>query len=224
MKLYYHPASTTSRMIMMLDAEEGIGLDYQLVDIMKGAHLGAEYKMLNPNCLVPMLDDDGFRLCESGAIIRYLASKSGSETYPTDLRKRARIDEALEWFYSNFYKDHGYGLVYPQLFPHHKRPTEEAHAGAIAWGKQRARHWLEILDRDLLGAERSYLCGDTITIADYVGAEMVILGELVHCKYQDYPNLRRWIDNMKSLKSWPPVHEVFNGFSASLKDKQFVSI
>jgi glutathione S-transferase len=224
MKLYYHPASTTSRILMMFAAEEGIALDYQLVDLMTGEHLKPEFQAINPNCLVPVLDDSGFRLTESGAIIRYLAGKTGSAAYPTDLKERARVDEAMEWFYSNYYKDHGYGLVYPQLFPQHKRPTEEAHAGAIAWGKQRAQHWLGILDKDLIGPSRKFLCGDKVTLADYVGAEMVTVGELVHCEYLDYPNVRRWISQMKALPSWGKVHEVVDGFTASLKDKQFVSI
>jgi glutathione S-transferase len=224
MKLYYHPVSTTCRIVMMFVAEEGIALDYQLVDLMKGEHLAPEYKALNPNCLVPMLEDDGFRLTESGAIIRYLADKTGSAAYPKDLKQRARVDEAMEWFYSNFYKDHGYGLVYPQLFPHHKRPSEEAHSGAVAWGKQQAQHWLAILDKDLIGANRKFLCGDKITLADYVGAEMVTVGEVVQCKYEDYPNVCRWIGNMKALKSWAKVHEVAEGFAASVKDKQFVAI
>ena len=87
MKLYYHPASTTSRMIMMFAAEEGIDLDYQVVDILTGEQHTPGYKALNPNCLVPFLDDDGFRLAESGAIIRYLAGKSGSAAYPADLKE-----------------------------------------------------------------------------------------------------------------------------------------
>lgn len=224
MKLYYHPASTTSRIVMMFAVEEGIDLDYQIIDLMTGEHLKPEYEALNPNCLVPMLDDDGFRLTESAAIIRYLAGKFGSVAYPTDLKERAHVDEAMEWFYSNYYKDHGYGMVYPQVFPHHKRPSEEAHAGAIEWGKQMAQHWLGILDNHLIGPSRKYLCGNGITLADYVGAEMVALGELVQCKYEDYPNVCRWIDNMKALKHWAKVHEVADGFSASLKDRNFVSI
>ena len=67
MKLYCHPASTTSRIIMMFTAEEGIDLDYQVVDLMTGEHLKPENRAINPNCLVPVLDDDGFRLTESGA-------------------------------------------------------------------------------------------------------------------------------------------------------------
>jgi len=209
---------------MMFAAEEGIALDYQVVDLMTGEHLKPEYKALNPNCLVPMLDDDGFRLTESAAIIRYLAGKYGSTAYPVELKERARVDEAMEWFYSNYYKDHGYGMVYPQVFPHHKRPTEEIQAGTLAWGKQKAQHWLSILDKDLIGPRRKFLCGENVTLADYVGAEMVTLGELVHCQYQDYSNVCRWISNMKALKHWANVHEVADGFTASLKDKQFVSI
>jgi len=224
MKLYCHPASTTSRIVMMFAAEEGIPLDYQVVDLMKGEHLKPEYKAINPNCLVPVLDDDGFILTESSAIVRYLAGKSGSAAYPKDLKERARVDEAMSWFYSNYYKDFGYGLVYPQVFPHHKRSTEAGQASAIDWGKQKAQHLLGILDKDLIGPSRKFLCGDKVTLADYVGAEMVTLGELVHCKYQDYPNVRRWISHMKALKHWAKVHEVADGFTASLKDMQFVSI
>jgi glutathione S-transferase len=224
MKLYYHPASTTSRIIMMFAAEEGIALDYQVVDLMTGEHLKPAYKAINPNCLVPVLDDDGFVLTESGAIIRYLAGKSGSAAYPQDLKERARVDEAMAWFYSNYYKDLGYGLVYPQVFPHHRRPTEEAQAGAVEWGKHKAQHWLGILDQDLITTRHKFLCGDKVTLADYVGAEMVTLGELVHCDYRDYSNVRRWIGQMKSLKHWAEVHELADGFAASLKDKEFVSI
>jgi hypothetical protein len=53
---------------------------------------------------------------------------------------------------------------------------------------------------------------------------MVALGETVHCKYRDYPNVRRWIGNMKALRSWGKVHEMADAFAASLKDKQFVAI
>lgn len=224
MKLYYHPASTTSRIVMLFAAEEGIALDYQLVDLMTGEHLKAEYKALNPNCLVPMLDDDGFRLTESGAIIRYLASLSGSAAYPTELKARARVDEMLQWFYSNYYKDLGYGLVYPQVFPHHCRPNEATQAGTIDWGKRQAMHWLDILDQNLIGPDKPFLCGDRVTLADYAGVEMVALGELVHCTYQDYPNVRRWLANMKALPHWAEVHKVVDGFAASLKDKPFECI
>jgi glutathione S-transferase len=52
----------------------------------------------------------------------------------------------MDWLNTQFYRDFGYGLIYPQLFPHHKRRSDEAHAGAIAWGQEGAKNWLQILN------------------------------------------------------------------------------
>ncbi len=224
MKLYYHPISTSSLIVMMFAAQEGIPLELQLIDLMNGEQRKPDYKALNPVGLVPMLEDDGFRLTESGAIIRYLAGKIGSAAYPTDLKKRARVDEIMQWFYSNFYKDLAIGMVYPQLLPHHKRQTDEVQAGTIEWGKTKAENWLGILDKDIIGPSHKLLCGEQITLADYVGAEMVKMGELVGCEYRKFPNVCRWLNNMKGLKHWGKVHEAVEGFAASLKGKQFVAI
>ena len=89
--------------------------------------------------MVPMLEDGDFRLTESSAILKYLADKYDLPSYPKDLKKRAKINEVMDWLNTQFYRDFGYGLIYPQLFPHHKRSSDEAHAGAIAWGQQGAR-------------------------------------------------------------------------------------
>ncbi len=224
MLLYFHPASTTCRMIMMFAADEGIGLDYKLVDLFKGEHLKPEFAGVNPNCLVPVLEDGEFRLTESAAILRYLAEKTNSAAYPKDLKDRARVNEMMDWFNANFYKDFGYGLIYSQTFPHHKRPSEEIQAGTVAWGKQKAQGWLKILDEHLLGPSKSYFCGENIALADYVGAEMVALGDLIGCGYSSYPNLERWLKRMKARKSWAKVHEAIDGFAASIKGTPFVTI
>ena len=224
MKLYYHPASTTSRIVQMFAVDQGIDLDYQVVDLFTGEHLKPEFAAINPSRMVPVLEDGDFRLTESSAILKYLADKVGSPAYPKDLKARARVHEMMDWFNSNLYKDFGYGLVYPQLFPHHRRPSDEAHAGSIEWGKQKTRAWLKVLDEDLIGPKKAFLCGDGITLADYLGAEMVCIGDLVRCSYSGYPNIERWMRNMKALKGWARVHEAADGFAASLRDKSFVTI
>lgn len=224
MKLYFHPASTTSRIVQLFALDQGIDLDYQVVDLFTGEHLKPDFAKINPNCMVPVLEDGDFRLTESSAIIKYLADKSGSPAYPKDLKARARVNEMMDWFNSNIYKDFAYGLIYPQTFPHHKRPSDEVHAGTLDWGKQKTQTWLKVLDESLIGPNKAYLCGDTITLADYVGAEMIALGGLIRCSYSGYPNIERWLGNMKALKSWPKVHETIDGFAASLKDKSFVAI
>jgi len=224
MKLYYHPASTTSRIVEQFARDQGIDLDYRVVDLFTGEHLKPEYAKINPNHLVPVLEDGDFRLTESGAIIRYLADKTGSPAYPKDLKARARVNEMMDWFNANMYKDYGYGLVYPQTFPHHKRPGDAVQSGTLEWGKQKTQSWLRILDHDLIGPDKAFLCGDAITLADYMGAEMIALGDVIRCSYAGYPNIERWLGNMRKLKSWPKVHEAIDGFTASLKDKPFVTL
>ena len=75
MKLYYHPASTTSRIVMLCVAEEKIDVEYQVVDLFTGEHMKPPYAEKNPSCLVPMIEDGDFRMTESSTIIKYLAEK-----------------------------------------------------------------------------------------------------------------------------------------------------
>ena len=223
MKIYYHPVSTTSRTVMLCAHECGVQADWQVVDLLTGEHLKPPYSDLNPNCLVPMLEDGDFRLTESAAIVGYIAEKARSPACPTDLHGRARVNETLHWINSNLYKDIGYGLVYPQLFPHHKRPSEDLQQGTLAWHKAKTQAWLKLLDEKLRGPQRPYLCGASITIADYFGMPVISLGELIGCNYAPYPNVARWMDRMKELKSWGRVNEVFDGYAASLKGQSFAT-
>jgi len=224
MKLYMHPASTTCRPVRLLIAENGIKCDEEVVDILQGAQHRQPYASMNPNRLVPMLEDDDFRLSEASAILKYLAEKYDLPSYPKDLKKHAKVNEMMDWLNTQFYRDFGYGLVYPQLFPHHKRRSDEAHAGAVAWGRQGAKNWLQILNDYWIGPNKQYLCDKEITIADYFGAGLVSIGELIDCDFSTFPNINRWLGNMKRLKSWNQVSEALDSFAAANKGKVFVRV
>ena len=224
MKLYMHPVSTTSRPVMQFIADNKIDIEQQVVDILKGEHYGDAYSKLNPNHLIPMLEDGDFRLTESATILRYLADKVGSPAYPKDTKKRARIDEMLDWLNSNLYRDWGYGLIYPQVFPHLKRDDPAVQAATVAWGKEKSKAWLQILNDHWIGPNRNYLCGNEISIADYFGAALVTAGELIHCNFSAYPTVERWLAAMKQRPSHAKVYEVFNGFVASTKGQPFLAI
>ena len=224
MKVYYHPASTTSRPIMLYAAEQGVDIDFKIVDLFTGAHYTDEYTAINPNHLVPVLEDGDFRLTESSAILKYLAETARSPTYPTDLRARARVNERMDWINTQLARDLAYGFVYPQIFPTHKRPGDDVQAATLAWGRERAKEWLSVLDRHFLGSQNRWLCGDRMTIADYFGAPFVTLGEAVRGDYSAYPNVSRWLAAMKALPSWRKVSEVFDGYAASMKDVNFVTL
>ena len=224
MKLYYHPISTTSRPIMLFAAEAGIPLEMQVVDLFTGEHLQPPYSGVNPNRMVPALEDGDFRLSENSAILKYLADKVGSPAYPNDLQQRARVNERMDWTNTQLCSDLCYGLIYPQIFDAHKRRSDEAQAATLERAQERAKVWLAVLNDHILGANNNFLCGDAITIADYHASSYVALAELTGTDYSAYPNVKKWLDRMKALKSWKSVNQVVDGFAASLKGKPMVAV
>ena len=225
MKLYMHPVSNTCRPVRLLIAENKLPVEEQIVDLFTGEHYQEPYISLNPNHMVPLLDDDGFRLTESSAILKYLCGRFElASLYPRELRKRARVDEAMDWFNTQFYRDYAYAVVYPQEYPHHKRPSDAIQDGTIAWGLERTQDWFKLLNAYWLGPKKPYLTGDDMTIADYFGACLVTLGEVIRCDFTPYPNVQRWIGNMKKLASWNKINEAHHGFVESMKDKPFRSL
>lgn len=223
MKLYMHPVSMTSRPVRLFIAENKIPCEEQLVDLMTGEHMKDAYASINPNKLVPLLEDGDLRLTESSAILKYLADKIDSPTYPKDLKQRAKVNELMDWFNTNFYRDYAYGMAYPQVFPNHKRPSDEVQTATVAWGAERARNWLTVLDKHWIGPKNNYVCGSQITIADYFGVCLVTLGEVVRVDFSPFPNVSRWIGSMKKLESWNRTNEALYSFANAVKDAPFVT-
>lgn len=223
MKLHFHPASTASRPVVLFCAEAKIAYEPVIVDIMTGAHLKEPFVSLNPSKQIPVLEDGDFVLTESSAILKYLADKFDSPAYPKDLKKRARVNERMDWFNTQHYREWGYHLIYPQVFPHHKRPHEEAQKGTIEWGRDKSEEWLKVLDTHVIG-KNAYLCGADITIADYFGAQILSAGDLIGVSYKRFPNVDRWLKTMHALPHWKATNEAIDGFAASLRGKPFITI
>ena len=224
MKLYYHPASTTSRPVWLFAVEQKIPLEMQVIDLFTGEHYQPAFEAINPNHLVPVLEDGGFRLTESSAILKYLADKIDSPLYPKDPQARARVNERMDWVNTQLCRDLAYGTVYPQIFPFHKRRSDEAQSAQLQWGTERAQGWLKVLDGHLLGPDRPYLCGNAMTIADYFAASFVALAELIGSDLAAYPNVHAWLARMKALPSWASVNQVIEGYAATLKGQPMVSV
>ena len=103
MKLYMHPVSMTTRPVRLFIAENNIPMEEAFIDLMKGEHMQPPYEMINPNRLVPVLEDGDFRLTEhlsariSGVFKRqdgYVDQvvRSARRTYAT---RAARVTDAL---------------------------------------------------------------------------------------------------------------------------------
>lgn len=215
MKLYCDPISTSSRPVMMFAAETGLAIELVHVDLVNGAAATAEYLSVNPNGCVPILVDGDFALGESSAILKYLAEIAGSPAYPAEPKARARVNAAMDWFYTNFHNDYCRMAIYSN-FGLPRGLDALALQGLAACGEEQANRWLKVLDAQMLGG-RPYVCGHQVTLADYPGAAFVTLGEAVAFDLSAYPNILAWIDRMKSRPSWDGVYAGFNGMLSALR-------
>ena len=215
MKLYCDPISTTSRPVMLFIAEQGLQVELVHVDLMSDAHQAADYLAINPNGIVPFLVDDDLKLGESSAILRYLAEKSGSDAYPWDAAPRAKVDEALAWFSTNLHEYFCLMAIYPNFgIPHGVDP--ELARQMVAFGQAHAPRWLKILDEHMIG-DNAFVCGDQISIADYLGVAFITLGDAASYDFTPYPNICRWVGAMRALKSWEATWSAFEGLVATLR-------
>lgn len=224
MKLYILDVSNTSRPVRALIAENNLPVEEVSLDFYQAEHAKPPYTDMNPNAQVPTLDDDGFILTESSAIMKYLADKYDLGVYPKDLRQRARVNEMMDWFNTQFYRDYAYNVVYPQIYPHHKRPGDEVQKGTIEWGKQLTQKWLKVLDQHWLGKGNRYLCGEQMTIADIFGYALITAGMVTRDDFKAYPNVDRWLKEVEKLPSWSKVNAALAGFRDYVKDQKFVNV
>jgi glutathione S-transferase len=102
--------------ILGLCAEAGIDCEFVLCNLMEGAHKAPEFLKINPMHCIPTMDDDGFILWESKAILRYIAGKHKLEAmYPADVKARANCDLQMDFFGHSFYPVVGVKNLYPAV-------------------------------------------------------------------------------------------------------------
>ncbi|HEY0651190.1 glutathione S-transferase family protein [Phenylobacterium sp.] len=218
MKLYCDPISTTSRPVLMFIADHGLDVEVVKVDLMAGGHRDPEYLALNPNGIVPFLVDGDFRLGESAAILKYLALRSGSAAYPADLPAQLKADEALSWFATQFHEYFCVMVCYPNMgVPHGMSPAQLG--DLMAYGHEHAPRWLKVLDEHML-AGRAYVCGDQISLADYLGLSFVLLGGLANYDFSSYPNITAWIARMQARPSYAPTYAAFDTMVAFMRPQE----
>ncbi len=207
MKLYCDPVSTTSRPVLMLIAEAGLDVEIVKVDLLAGEHLRPEFLAVNPNGLVPFLVDGDFRLGECAAILKYLAIRSHSTAYPEGLKAQMKVDEAISWFNTRFHEVFCLMTCYPAMgVP--KGLSPEMAAAMMAMGREQSPRWLKLLDEEML-ADRPFVCGDQVSLADYMGLAFCLLGELVDFDFAPYPNVAAWIARMSARPSFVPTYAAF---------------
>jgi glutathione S-transferase len=161
-KLYCSLLSTFSRRVRMALLEMDIGHELVVIDMAAGAHKRPEYLALNPYGRVPTIEEDGFVLYESTAILEYLESlKPEPSLFPHGARERALVDMHMKLCDLEFTRYAG-----TILFPKRFLPKDRWDLAAFEQARMPMERHLTILARQL--GDREYLVGDRFTAADLV--------------------------------------------------------
>jgi glutathione S-transferase len=160
LKIWGRTSSINVQKVMWTVAE--LGLPHERIDVggSFGGLDGPEYAALNPNRLIPVLQDGATAVWESNAIVRYLAARHGvGGLWPEDPGRRSEADRWMDWQLTTLQP-----AISPIFWGLIRTPPEKRDLGLIAASAERLGEAMTILDRHL--TDRSFVAGDTLTMGD----------------------------------------------------------
>lgn len=148
------------------------------------------FKKMNPNSRVPVIDDDGFVLWESHAIVRYLAAKhSAGKLYPTDLKERALAEKWMDWAQAQVG-----GPIFNVFFPLVRQPVAERNPQQIRQAIEACIPLYAMLDAALAGQD--WLVGGRMTIAELGVGPFAHRWLSLPIQRPSMPNLEGWYQRL----------------------------
>jgi glutathione S-transferase len=180
---------------------EEMGVKYERIDA--GGTFGVvntpQYRALNPNGLVPTIEDSAFVLWESNAIVRYLTAKhSAGKLWPEDLKVRAEVDKWMDWQLTMFWP-----TFRPLFWNVVRTPADQRDEKAMEESRLKTGEILGYLDAHLKG--RQYVGGEDLTMGDIPMGCAVWRWFGLQIERPELPNLQRWFD---MLRQRPTYHDL----------------
>jgi glutathione S-transferase len=198
MKIYWIKAQAPRR-VLALAKYLGLEVDLFEVDLMAGGLQVPEFAAINPNKKVPVLVDGDQVLWESSSIMAHLCIKAGSDMWPT--RNAAEQVEVLRWLSWN--DCHWSPAVAPFYFEHVVKstfglgpPDRELLKSSVP----NLQKFAAVLDEHL--SDRTHAACGRLTIADFQLASMANYWRESEMPFEPYPNIVRWIDDLKRIPAW----------------------
>ncbi len=199
--LYALTSPNVQKIYIMLE-ETKLPYKEHFIDVWKGEQYNPDFVKINPNSKIPaIVDSDGpggkpYTVIESGAILMYLAEKSG-KFLPTDMAKKYDV---LQWL---LFQTSNVGPHFGQ-FTHFKlfAPKDKDHSYSMTRHQTEVKRLYEVLEKRL--AHAAYLGGDEYSIADIATFPWTRNHDVQGVKWEDNPNLARWfkaIDDRPAVKA-----------------------
>ncbi|HYO52114.1 glutathione S-transferase family protein [Archangium sp.] len=205
MKVYGHPGSTCTRKVLTTLAERNHEAEFVLVDITKGDQKSPQYIQKHPFGVVPYLEDDGFTMYESRAIIRYLDAKlPGRKLTPSDAPSIGRMEQWIS-IEQSYFTPNCMAIVMEMVFKG-MMGGGQPDMDKVNKGRDGSARALDVADRAL--ATQGYLAGDNFSLADISWMpylqylSLTPFGTLI----TERPHVKAWWQRVSTRPSWKKVN------------------
>ena len=190
LKIWGRPNSINVQKVMWTVHELGLSFEREDAGMAHGKVGETWYRAMNPNGLVPTIDDDGLVLWESNVVTRYLAAKHATGSLmPADHAGRAQAEMWMDWQQT---------VIHPALTPVFwnliRTPASGPDQAAIDTGCQKIQAALGMLDARLKG--RSFIMGDGLTVADIPIGCAIYRWYAMPVEHGNFPNVRAWYERL----------------------------
>jgi glutathione S-transferase len=199
MNLYVFP---TGRTVAIQALNNYLALDCEVrpIDLGSGDQHTPEYLALNPNKKMPTLEDNGFVLWESNAILFYMAAKEPSSgLWPSDLKDQADVLRWLAWE-SAHWDAESCGMVSYEKASKAVLGLGPPDPAFIARGQQNFARFAAVLDASL--RSKTWLLDKRLTIADFSVGGLVPTAERMALPVRKFPEIVRWYNGLAALPAW----------------------
>ena len=199
MKLYSVNGSPNCRKVHAVIEYLGLDVDTEYLDFVAGDLRKPEFLSINPNGMVPVLVDGDIKLWESNAIMQYLADKKpGNTIFPSDSASRANITRWQTWEQAHFNKAAG-GILF-EVFLKPNMLQQPCDDNKLKEYTESFHRFAAVLNGQL--ANRQYVTGDFLTLADFSIACVISYSDLVPIPVTDYANIVSWYERLSDIPAW----------------------
>jgi glutathione S-transferase len=200
MRLYLFPPSARVLGIVALKNYLGLDCELQPIDLGRGDQLARQYIALNPNKKMPTLEESGFVLWESNAILFYMAAKHPDRgLWPTDVKAQADVLRWLAWE-SAHWDAESCGMVAYEKASKAVLGLGPPDPAFIARGEQNFDRFAAVLDDHLKG--HKWLTGNQLTIADFSIGAWIPTAERMELPVGKFTEFLRWYKGLAALPAW----------------------
>ncbi len=181
---------TSSNVQKLLWGCTEMGVAYDRRDMAGKFGFTDEYLEMNPNRVVPTIDDEGFVLWESNSCLRYLAARHGAGTlWPEDLQIRANADRWMDWQQTTLWPV--LRIAFHQLI---RTPDDRRDMAAVEKAVEGGGDALKILDAWLAG--KQFVCGDRFTMGDIPVGFAAYRWFALDIERISLPNVEAWYERL----------------------------